>query len=422
MRGLLPVRPSVWLLLGAFACLITWIYMHRVLLPWEHYIRSQPGTMDAYLGDLYSPWVGTRALLLNKQNPYGPEVTHEIQMAFYGHDVVQSSAPGARTVDEQRFAYPVYVVFFVAPLITMSFQSANDLLPIILVTAIAACVFLWTDAARWQPRWKVKWAAILFILASPQIAQGLRLRQLGLIVGALLALAAWLVIRDQLVMAGIVLGLTTIKPQMMILPFAWFFIWSLGNVRERWRLPAAFAATLTILIVSGELILPGWLRYFFQGLLAYRKYGPTTSLPQLALGTKAGTVLSVLLICILLFWGWFQRRESAQSARFLEILSLFFMAAALLLPLMTPFNQVLLLLPVLLLLRDWDRLPFLARAIFITLVSWPSLLSLLLLALKIHTNTFQRTALLPSTLVVLIPFLLPLLLYSRRTLPGASLT
>jgi hypothetical protein len=339
-------------------------------------------------------------------------------MAFYGRDVVQSGARGAKTVDEQRFAYPVYVVLLLSPLVTLSFETANNVLPIILVAAIATCVLLWTGQVRWPTTWKVKWAAVLFILASPQMAQGLRLRQLGIVVGALLALAAWLMIHDRLITAGIVLAVCTIKPQMLILPLAWIVLWTLGNFRERWRLPAAFACVLAILISLGERLLPGWLPYFFKGLLAYRKYGPMTSLPQLALGTGVGNAVSLLLVCALLFWGWSNRHESAESPRFLEILSLFFMAAVLLLPLMTPFNQILLLLPTLLLLRDWDRLSVPARAMFALFVSWPWVLSLVLLAVKIETRTSHRITLLPSMLVVFIPFLLPLLLYSRRTLPA----
>lgn len=391
--------------------------MQRVLLPWERYSQTQDGTMTATLGDLYSPWFGSRALLLYGQNPYGPEVTHEIQMAFYGHDIVQSGAPGARIIDEQRFAYPVYAVFLLAPLVRLSFETANDVVPVVLAGAVVTCVLLWTSAVRWRTSWKIKWAAVLFVLGSPQVAQGLRLRQVGMIVGALLALAAWLVIHDHLVSAGVVLALSTIKPQMVILALACFLLWSLGNFRDRWRLPATFAGMLAILISLGELILPGWLRYFFQALIAYRRYGPTTSLLQIALGAEAGIVLTMLLLCGPLFWAWSNRHQPAESSRFIEMLSVFFMAAALLLPLMTPFNQVLLLLPTLLLLRDWDRVPVVGQAIFAVFVSWPCLVSLVLLALKIQTRTSRPMALLPAMLALFIPFLLPLLLYSRRTLP-----
>jgi Glycosyltransferase family 87 len=391
--------------------------MQHVLLPWERYSQTQAGTMTATLGDLYSPWFGSRALLLYRQNPYGPEVTHEIQMAFYGHDIVQSGAPGTRTIDEQRFAYPVYAVFLLAPLVRLSFETANDVVPVVLAAAVVTSVLLWTSAVRWRTGWKIKWAAVLFVLGSPQVAQGLRLRQVGMIVGAFLALAAWLVIHDHLVSAGVVLALSTIKPQMLILPLAWFLLWSLGNFRERWRLPATFAGMLAILISLGELILPGWLRYFFQALIAYRRYGPTTSLLQLALGAEAGIVLSMLLLCGLLFWAGSNRHQPAESSRFIEALSLFLMAGALLLPLMTPFNQILLLLPTLLLLRNWDRIPVPGRAIFATFASWPWLISLVLLVLKIQPRSSRPIAVLPATLALFIPFVLPLLLYSRRTLP-----
>jgi len=48
---------------------------------WEHGSGVRDG-IKTQMGDLYSPWMGTRELILHHRNPYGPEVTHEIQMAF----------------------------------------------------------------------------------------------------------------------------------------------------------------------------------------------------------------------------------------------------------------------------------------------------------------------------------------------------
>jgi hypothetical protein len=59
------------------------------------------------MGDLYSPWVGTRELLLRRRNPYGPEVSREIQAVFYGHAVNQMSSEARTTVtNEPRLSLP----------------------------------------------------------------------------------------------------------------------------------------------------------------------------------------------------------------------------------------------------------------------------------------------------------------------------
>ena len=409
----------MWLLLSLLAVSLAWLYMTRVLVPWEQYFNVEAGTMKAALGDLYSPWFGTRALLVDEKNPYGPEVTHDIQMAFYGHDIVQAHQPGIRAIDEQRFAYPVYVVFLLAPVVRVGFDRAQAAAPLILAFLVAVSVWLWIRALRWRPPPTLVLAITLFVLASPQIAQGLRLRQLGLIVGCLLALSSLLVVRNHLMPAGAILAVCTIKPQMVVLPLAWFLLWAVGDLRKRWRLPAGFGVVLILLAAAGELVLPGWPRDFLAGLAAYRQYGPVTSLLQLALGGSAGMVIAALSIAGLLAWGWIHRKDAPDSAEFRIVLSAFLLGASLALPLMPPFNQVLLILPVLILVRDWARLPRLGRFVFVFCVSWPWIVSAVLLALHVQLKSLQPTPLLPSAPVLFVPAVLLLLLMARRSSIGS---
>ena len=409
------VSSRLWLLLSLLAVSIAWLYMTRVLVPWEQYFNVEAGTMKAALGDLYSPWFGTRALLLGRKNPYGQEVTHDIQMAFYGHDIVQAHQPGVRVIDEQRFAYPVYVVFLLAPVARVGFDRVQEAAPVILAVLVALSVWLWMRALRWRPPTILVSAITLFVLASPQIAQGLRLRQLGLIVGCLLALCSFLVVRNHLMLAGIILAVCTIKPQMVVLPLAWFLLWAVGDLRQRWRLPTGFAGALIVLVAAGELILPGWPRDFLAGLAAYRQYGPVTSLLQVTLGDSAGSVIAALSLAGLLAWGWIHRNHGADSAEFPIVLSAFLLGASLALPLMPPFNQVLLILPLLILLRDWASLPRLGRFAFVVCASWPWIASAVLLVSHVQLKSLRSIPLLPSVLVLFLPALLTLLLIARRS-------
>lgn len=397
--------------------------MSRVLVPWEQYFNVDAGTMKAALGDLYSPWYGTRALLQAGKNPYGPQVTHEIQAAFYGRDVVQQNEPGGRVVggrvvDEQRFAYPVYVIFLLAPVAWLHFESLHAAAPFVLALLVLVSVRLWMAMLRWRPRASLFWAIALFVLASPQIAQGLRLRQLGLIVGCLLALSTWLAVRNHLVLSGGVLAFASIKPQMIVLPLAWFLLWAMGDLRQRWRLPAAFAGALVLLVGAGELILPGWLRDFFAGLAAYKHYGPVRTLLQLALGDTAGIVIAAILIAAVLVWGWIHRKDTADSEEFALTLSAFLLGSALALPLMPPFNQVLLILPLLIILRDWSRLPLLGQVLFVACAGWPWIMSLAMLVSHVPVKSLRPLPLLPSALALFFPALLTLLLLAR----GNSIT
>jgi len=393
--------------------------MSRILGPWEHYIDVKSGKLKAQMGDLYPRWVGTRELLLHGRNPYSPEVSHEIQMAFYGHAIDQQYGPGMPVIDEQRFVYPVYVVFLLAPVVYLEFSQVQILAAILFGVLTAISVILWMEVLRWRPPKALVLAIALFVLSSPQIAQGLRLRQLGLVVAFLLAVSAWCIVRNHLAIAGMLIAISTIKPQMVVLPLAWFLLWAANAWSKRWPLLAGFGATLAALTGLGEFVLPGWPRYFVDGLIAYRKYFPTTSLLCLALGNWVGGVLTGIAIVALFALAWRNRRVGASSAEFVHTLAAFLIGAAVILPLFQPFNQVLLLLPVTMVVRDWPSLSRLGRRIFAAVVVWPWIVSLmLLLVFHPRVDSTDRVPLLPSVMTLFVPFLLLLLLAARLVLPS----
>ena len=406
----------LWFLVGILASVISWNYMHRILLPWEHYVNVEHGHVKQQLGDLYPRWVGTRELLLNGRNPYSAEVSHEIQIGFYGHPVEQTyDKPVSEILDEQRFAYPVYVVFLLAPAIHLDFAKLQAWMPALLGALTATSILLWLAVLRWRPSPVGVLAIVLLVLSSSQIAQGLRLRQLGLLAAFLLALATWCVVRQRLLLAGVLLALATIKPQLLVLCLAWFAVWTLGDWKRRWRLAAGFAATMGVLAGVGDILVPGWVRYFLAGMEAYQKYFPlgTQSVVRVILGNWIGGILSIVAVIALVAYGWIHRKVASDSDEFLQILAWFFVTAALVLPLLTPYNQVLLLLPILLLFRDWTRLPRWERWGFALFLSWPFVAMAVLLLFPPQLDSMRRTPLLPSAALPLTTFLVAWLMFTR---------
>jgi hypothetical protein len=175
------------------------------------------------------------------------------------------------------------------------------------------------------------------------------------------------------------------------------------------------------LISIGELLLPGWLGYFFAGMAAYRKYFPTTSHLRLLLGDTPGIVASAFVVIWLLAFGWRNRKVTGDSHQFALVAAAFLMATVLTFPLFTPFNQVLLILPALLVVSAWATLPRLSRVTFIAIVSWPWITSVVLLLLRPPLNPGSRVALLPAFMVSFVPLVLPVLLFSRRQIGGVRL-
>jgi hypothetical protein len=404
----------LWFLLSLFVTGISWSYVTTVAAPWEHYVNVQHGAMKSQLGDLYSSWYGTRELLQRGRNPYGPEVSDEIQKAFYGRVLHQSyEQSGVTLVDEQRFAYPLYVVFLMAPTSGMNFPQVQAWAPVILALLTTASILLWLNVLNWRLPLAVMAAIILFVLSSPQVAQGLRLRQIGLLVGFLLALGTWCLSRNHFVAGGAVFALATLKPQMVVLPLAWFLIWSL-NRRTRWTVTASFAITLAALIAMGQIILPGWPRDFLNGMLAYRHYSPTTSVLTLLVGAPIGFALSTIIVIGLLALALGNRSAEAGSGKFVFTLASMCIAETIVMPLFTPFNQVLLLLSLLMIMRDWSVLSLLWRGIFVTIVIWPWVTSLVLLLHRPRLDSLSRTPLLPGVMGLFLPFFFALLQAKKR--------
>lgn len=413
------MRIHLWLLLSLFCAGITYLYGSRIVQPWEHYINVEHGTIKSEMGDLYSSWLGTRELLLHGRNPYGPEVTHEIQIAFYGHIIDQRyDQPGVDVIDEQRFAYPLYVVFFLAPTMRLDFASVQTWAPLIFALMTVLSLFAWLDLLRWRPSATIQAAIVLFVLSSPQVVQGLRLRQLGLLVGFLLAIAAWCISRNHFVAAGILLALSTLKPQMALLLIAWFIIWALGGLQKRWSLLAAFGVTLTVLLALCQLILPGWFFYFVNGMMAYRHYATTPSFLTLAFGSTLGLVLTGIALVGLLAMAWQRRKATSISWDFVYTTSLFCIATTFVSLRITPFNQILLLLPALIIVREWPTLPRAWRYSFAIIVAWPWITSLILLLFRPAIDSFRRVPLIPFAPSLLMPFVFLLLLSTRRIRGG----
>ncbi|HET9407649.1 MAG TPA: glycosyltransferase 87 family protein [Candidatus Sulfotelmatobacter sp.] len=397
------MKAGSWFVLGIVATTVSWLYMHRILGPWEYYHDVQHGTLKAQLGDLYSPWTGTRELLLYGKNPYGDDVTRKIQLAFYGH-AIQQNYDSPQVVDEQRFAYPIYVVPLLAPTVHCDFDQLQAWAPVVLASMIGVSVFLWLRSMG--QRRSIIWtlALILFVLSSPQLIQGLQLQQLGLFVAFLLALATWCNSGGHSFVAGGLLALSTIKPQMVVLCVAWFLIWAVADLHKRWPMVAGFATTLGMLVGVSELLLRGWLRLFMGALVAYTRYVRTPSPIRLMLGNWVGGVVSVVLLIVVLMFAWKNREVAASSAAFHRVLAGILIVSTLVIPPIPIFNQVLLILPVILLLIRWRELPVWGQMVFSALVASCYVISIVMLLHPSDLVSPRSLPLLPRAPALVFPF------------------
>src|SRR5437870_13670263 len=307
------------------------------------------------LSDLYPRWLGARELLLQGRDPYSREITREIQVGYYGR-LVDATRPNDPK-DQQGFAYPVYVVFLLAPTVCLPFREVQSGFRWLLVILTGASVLFWLRALRWRPPLLVTATWIVVTLGCFPAIQGLKLQQLSLLVCALLAACAAAVASGALTIAGVLLAVATIKPQMTAILAAWLLLWAIADWGSRKRLVVSFVVTMAILLAGSEILLPGWIGRFRAAAADYWQYtGGGKSILDVGLGTALGKPIAVILVIVLAVLGWRVRREPAESSAFTWMLALVLAITIIVIPTFAPYNQLLLVPALMLVVRSLPEL------------------------------------------------------------------
>lgn len=355
---------------------VMWIWVQQIAIPHQVAEASALETPRGNLSDLYPRWLGARELLLHGRDPYGADITREIQTGYYGRPIDLSRPHDPK--DEQAFAYPLYVVFLLAPTVLLPFAVAQKIFLVVLIVLTATSVQLWLSAVGWRLSWMQKLVWIILALASFPAIQGFKLQQLTLLVAALLAAAVCAITRRYFVSAGVLLALATIKPQLVFLMAIWLGLWVMVNWRARQRLLWSFAVTFTLLVGGAELLLPGWIGKFRAASAAYYRYtGGGRSVLDVALTPYVGRVLATVLVVVVLILLWKLRKAGERSPEFQFSLAVVMATTLTVIPMFAPYNQLLLLPAVMLIVRYrrvlWtqSRMSRLLLVLALVALSWP---------------------------------------------------
>ncbi len=262
------------------------------------YTKTNPGGNDFLVH-----WVGTRAFLLDGISPYSEETALRIQNMVYGR-------PARAGEHELRVAYPLYsvVVFFPYALID-DYEWARAVWMTVLEVGIILLALISLKLARWKPKPVMLGAYFLFALAWYHAVRPIILGNAVILVALGIAAGLLAMRNKQDELAGILFALTTIKPQVVILPLAYILLWSLVN--RRWKVIFWFTGLLILLVMTATLLLPDWIRQNLAEILRYPGYNPPGT-PGAALATwfpsvgkRIGYGLSGLLAVTLIF-EWFR--------------------------------------------------------------------------------------------------------------------
>jgi hypothetical protein len=360
-----------------------WFYVDHVYLGHQLTEAAAHDSPQGIFSDFYPRWRGTQELLLHHRNPYSPEVTRDIQIGYYGRPL-DANRPGDPK-DQMGFAYPLYVVFLIAPTITFPFSFVRFVVHWFFILLTALSIPFWSRAAKWQVSPVSTGILITLTLGTLPMVQGIKLEQLSLLVGGMVAVCALLLVRDSFVLAGVLLAFATIKPQLVLLMVAWLVLWACGNYGARKRFLWSFGMTMSALFAAAEFVMPGWVGQFVKALAAYREYtGRPVSILAVLTTPAVGLLLSGLMLVVLAVVCWRARRACAGDPSFALVSALVLAVTVVVIPMTSLYNQILLLPAVLLIVRHggflWrkDPLTRLLCAISGLLMVWPWLAALTL--------------------------------------------
>jgi hypothetical protein len=328
------------LVLAVVASASTWFYMDGILRTQQIADAAAQGTPRGNLSDLYPRWLGARELLLRGRNPYSPEMTREIQRGYYGRPL-DPRLPGDPK-DQQGFAYPVYLVFLLAPTVHLQFDTVQAGFRWLLIGLAIASVLLWLRVLRWRPSFGTTLIFIVLMLGWLPMVQGIKLQQLSLLVAGLLAACGACLAGGWLFCAGGLLALATIKPQLAWPLVLWLLVWTGSDWRSRRRFIFGFGLVMLLLLGGAQLVLPGWLRMFVEAIGQYHQYTQNQSVLSVLFGSIAGRILEVLSLLACATCVWRLRREPANCAGFGRSIALVLALAVVIVPMFAPYNQVLL--------------------------------------------------------------------------------
>ena len=306
------------------------IYYHQGLfMPRVVAVRAAAGLGNGYSfgNDFYQVWLTSQEWLRHGRDPYSPEMTREIQIGLYGRPLDPNRPTDP--VDRRVFPYPVFTDLLFWPTAQFPFAPLRVVVVCILAALTFASVPLWLRALHWQLSAKWICVIILLTLSSYSALEALFAVQLGLLVAFLLAASLVTLQRGRFLFAGILMAITTIKPQVTALAILYLLIWSADEWRARKGFWLGFFATLTLLVSASLMAMPHWIQSWTHTVLAYRHYTRpplvtevlTSHLgsSQVAPGTFVLTAVSIVIAIVL---AWRNRGADYGSRAFWTTLTL----------------------------------------------------------------------------------------------------
>jgi hypothetical protein len=346
----------------------------------------------AFGRDFYPVWLTSHSCIRQGCDPYSPEMTREIQRGLFGR-TLDSQIPSDPPADYRTFAYPAFTDLLLWPFGEFPFATVQVIFALLLAALTVVSVWVWMQALSWRPSAPLLLATMLLVLCSYPVLQGLYAEQLGLLVGFFLAISVFALQRGWALPAGILMALTTIKPQMTILAMFYLVVWSFHDWQKRGRFCIGLFSTMLFLIGAALLVWPHWIQSWVRVLLGYHHYAKPPLISAILgapLGrsglASAGAIALLLILSATVSWK--NRTIPNSSVKFWLTLSFSLcITAVTLLPSQGFHDQVILLPGLFLVSHHWEDLSRgrISKVLLATgagILLWPWLAATGLLAIR----------------------------------------
>lgn len=259
--------------------------------------------------DFVTPWEAARSFWLEGIPVYSDASNENIQRIIYGRPIESGEFPN-------YYAYPFYTIVMLLPLVYLPFDWASAAWMVILEACLLGALALMLDVYRWKPRPLLLALLVIFALFFYPAARGLILGQVSHAIYLAQVLALWALLKRRDALAGVALGIATMKPQMSYLIIPFVLLWALRE--RRWRVVGAFGVMFGGLLALSFILQPTWVSDWVFELQRYTTYtevgSPVWVLTQfyLNLGAAGEWAVSLVLYGVVL-WAWYgvivQRRH-----------------------------------------------------------------------------------------------------------------
>jgi hypothetical protein len=234
------------------------VYVADVIATHAVFTSRYPGA-----NDFYRPWSAAHLWWTERLSPYSEQVTARNEIGLYGRRAQPGEDPGS-------YAYPLYTIFVIAPLVFLPYSWAEAVWLVSLEFALLGSVIGAMRLVEWRASLPLLVVTSVWTILFYHSARAILLGQFAVAVFAL-NVATLLALRARRdIAAGVLVAVSTIKPQMVFMWVPLLLFWAVA--RKRWRLVAGFASAMMVLCGASFAAVPSWVGDFVAELLRYPSY------------------------------------------------------------------------------------------------------------------------------------------------------